>query len=231
MVCKVNDIKIYSFKSAFEILNFINGKKKILIAINALKVVTADDSMKRIVNNNIGYADGTGVVLALKWKKHRNIVKIPGCELWLKIIERYHGEKSFYLIGGEQDVIEKTVGKLKTEYPKIKISGFHNGYFTVDEKRQIINDIIEKKPDIIFVAMGSPKQEFLMAEIFPLYPALYQGLGGSFDIYVNKVNRAPKWLIDMNLEWAYRFFKQPRRIAQQFLFIIKYTFRVITGIY
>jgi UDP-N-acetyl-D-mannosaminouronate:lipid I N-acetyl-D-mannosaminouronosyltransferase len=94
----------------------------------------------------------------------------------------------------------------------------------------IIQDIIEKKPDISFVAMGSPKQELFMAELFLHYPALYQGLGGSFDIYTNRVNRAPQWMIDHNLEWAWRLLKQPGRIFKQ-LYLVKYLFCVITGIY
>ena len=65
------------------------------------------------------------------------------------------------------------------------------------------------------MAMGSPKQELLMEEMHRLHPAVYQGLGGSFDVYIGKVQRAPKWWIQNNLEWAYRLIKQPRRIKRQ----------------
>jgi UDP-N-acetyl-D-mannosaminouronate:lipid I N-acetyl-D-mannosaminouronosyltransferase len=227
----VNGINVNLFKDADEMLEHLEYiDKKILIAINALKVVNADDSMKRIVNNNIGYADGDGVIFALKWKGNKNIAKIPGCELWLKIIEKYHDTKSFYLLGSSQKIIEKTVKKLNEEYPNINIKNFFNGYFNSEEKEIIIQDILEKKPDVIFIAMGSPKQELLMEELYSFYPALYQGLGGSFDVYVDNVQRAPQWLIDRNLEWAYRLFKQPSRLIRQFS-LVKFMFRVITGIY
>jgi UDP-N-acetyl-D-mannosaminouronate:lipid I N-acetyl-D-mannosaminouronosyltransferase len=215
-MCHLNNIIIYPFKNDIELLDHIDNKKKILIALNALKITNADDTMREIINNNIGYADGVGVVLALKWKGCKHIAKIPGCELWLKIIEKYYKNKTFYFIGGKQDVIEETVEKLKLEYREINIAGFHHGYFDDMEKSAIIQNVIERKPDIVFVAMGSPKQELFMAELYTYYPALYQGLGGSFDIYTNRIKRAPQWLIKLNLEWAWRLVRQPGRIVSNF---------------
>ena len=79
----------------------------------------------------------------------------------------------------------------------------------------MIADIVTRKPDVVFVAMGSPKQELLMEEMFQQHIAIYQGLGGSFDVYTGNVKRAPKWWIDHNLEFAYRLVKQPSRIKRQ----------------
>jgi UDP-N-acetyl-D-mannosaminouronate:lipid I N-acetyl-D-mannosaminouronosyltransferase len=229
-MCSINKINIYPFRNAPEFLDYIDNKKTILIAMNALKITNAEESMKTLVNAHTGYADGAGVVLALKWKGVRDAAKIPGCEFWLKIVERYYKDKTFYLIGGKQNVVEKTVERLDAEYPGINIAGFYNGYFDNVEKTAIIEDIVRKKPDIVFVAMGSPKQELFMAELFSYHPALYQGLGGSFDIYMNQVNRAPQWMIYHNLEWVWRLIKQPWRIFRQ-LYLVKYLFCVITGIY
>lgn len=78
----------------------------------------------------------------------------------------------------------ETVEKLRSEYENIRIVGYRNGYIkTDDEKRRLIDDILEKKPDVVFVAMGSPKQELLMEEIQQRHRAIFQGLGGSFDVY------------------------------------------------
>jgi UDP-N-acetyl-D-mannosaminouronate:lipid I N-acetyl-D-mannosaminouronosyltransferase len=229
-VCFINNIAVYPFKNDLEILDYIDNKKAILVAVNALKIVNADNAMRDIVNSHIGYADGSGVALALKRKGCKDVAKIPGCELWLKIVERRYRDKSFYLLGSKQEILEATTEKLNADYSGIRIVGHHNGYFDNAEKTTIIQDIIEKKPDIIFVAIGSPKQELLMAELYSHYPALYQGLGGSFDIYTNHVNRAPQWMIDHNLEWAWRLLKQPGRIFRQ-LYLVKYLFCVITGKY
>jgi UDP-N-acetyl-D-mannosaminouronate:lipid I N-acetyl-D-mannosaminouronosyltransferase len=136
--------------------------------------------------------------------------------LWLDIVSKFVSEKSFYLVGGKQDVIELTISKLKSEYPNIKITGFRNGYIkTEKEIEELKQEIIEKKPDFVFVAMGSPKQEQLMKELMEVHSAVYQGLGGSFDVYTGHVERAPKWWIDKNLEWAYRLVKQPSRLRRQ----------------
>ena len=74
--------------------------------------------------------------------------------------------------------------------------------------------------------MGSPKQELLMEAMFERHTAIYQGLGGSFDVYTGAVKRAPAWWINHGLEWAYRLIKQPSRIKRQihlvyFLWLLK----------
>lgn len=212
----INNIKTYSPSSREELMNFALKEKKILIAVNAEKILHANAEMQEIINQNIGYPDGIGAVWALNKKGIKNVVKIPGCELWLDIVSKFVSEKSFYLVGGKQDVIELTISKLKSEYPNIKITGFRNGYIkTEKEIEELKQEIIEKKPDFVFVAMGSPKQEQLMKELMEVHSAVYQGLGGSFDVYTGHVERAPKWWIDKNLEWAYRLVKQPSRLRRQ----------------
>ena len=144
------------------------------------------------------------------------------CELWLKIITRFYREKTFYLVGGKQQIINETVEKLRFEYEDIQIVGYRNGYIKTDEeKRQLIDDIVEKKPDVVFVAMGSPKQELLMEEIQRQHRAIFQGLGGSFDVYTGHVQRAPKWWVEHNLEFAYRLIKEPKRLKRQ-IHLIRY---------
>lgn len=213
----LNGIKVHPFKSFTELLEYVKGRKGILVAINAEKILHATSQTRDIINRNIGYCDGIGAVIALKKRGYIGVAKIPGCELWLKIIASLYIEnKSFYLVGGKQEVIENTIGKLKAEYSGINIVNYRNGYIkTEEEKQALIADIVEKKPDVIFVAMGSPKQEVLMEEMFQQHPAIYQGLGGSFDVYTGNVKRAPKWWIDHNLEFAYRLVKQPSRIKRQ----------------
>ncbi len=211
-----NGVQCYAFASFDEIIDFVSEKKGLLVAINAEKILHATDQTKAIINRNIGYSDGLGAVKALR-KHGAEAIKIPGCELWLKIIERLYKEgKTFYLLGGKQAVIEETVAKLKEEYKGINIVGYRNGYIKTDEEKLLlIDDIASKKPDVVFVAMGSPKQELLMEEMAKRHPAIYQGLGGSFDVYTGRVKRAPKWWVDHNLEFAYRLIKQPSRIKRQ----------------
>ncbi len=222
MVANVNKLKIHSFKSKEHFLEEIVDMKKILIAINAEKIIKDDKRLKAIINNNIGYPDGIGAVIALKGKGVKSI-KIPGSEFWLDIIKRYQNRKTFYLIGSSRVVIESTVKKLKREYPNIRILGYRDGFMGRDDKEILKNSLKRLKPDIVYVAQGTPRQEFLMDELIHIHPALYMGLGGSFDIYSGYKKRAPKIFLNCNLEWLYRLLKEPTRIGRQ-MQLIKFIF-------
>ena len=222
---------VYGFSGREDLISFALKEKKILIAINAEKILHADENARGMINRNIGYADGIGAVLALQKKGCKKAVKIPGCELWLNIIQRFHASKSFYLIGAREEVISETVKKLRSTYPGINIAGYRNGYLkTEEEKDHLLKNVANIKPDVIFVAMGSPRQELLMQELQDLHPAIYLGLGGSFDVYTGRVQRAPKWWINNNLEFAYRLIKQPRRIFR-LIHLLKFTVLLLVNKY
>ena len=212
----VNGVKIYAPKSREALIEYSIKHQKILVAINAEKILHATDESRDIINRNLGYPDGIGAVWALKKKGIKEVVKIPGCELWLNIIKKHYKAKSFYLVGGKQAVIESTVIKLKAQFEGIHICNFRNGYIkTETEELALIEDIKKHKPDIVYVAMGSPKQEKLMERIQKSHDAVYQGLGGSFDVYIGAVKRAPEWWVKNNMEWTYRLLSQPSRIKRQ----------------
>lgn len=218
----LNGVEIFPFDSEQQLLHYVDTHKGILVAINAEKILHATEQTRAIINRNIGYCDGAGAQMALKQKAYKDACKIPGCELWLKIITRFYKEKTFYLVGGKPQIVNETVEKLCSEYQDIRIVGYRNGYIKTDEeKRRLIDDIVEKKPDVVFVAMGSPKQELLMEEIQQRHRAIFQGLGGSFDVYTGHVQRAPKWWVEHNLEFAYRLIKEPKRIKRQ-IHLVKY---------
>lgn len=202
----LNGVEVFPYTSEQQLLEYVEEHKGILVAINAEKILHATDQTRAIINRNIGYCDGIGAVAALQRKGYKDVVQIPGCELWLKIVAKWvNRNKSFYLVGGQQEVIDATVRKLKTEFPAIHIVGYRNGYIrSEEEKMALLDDIVAKKPDVVFVAMGSPKQELLMEEMLERHSAIYQGLGGSFDVYTGRVKRAPKWWREHNLEGLYR---------------------------
>ena len=191
----LNGVEIFPFDSEQQLLHYVDTHKGILVAINAEKILHATEQTRAIINRNIGYCDGAGAQMALK---------------------------TFYLVGGKPQIVNETVEKLCSEYQDIRIVGYRNGYIKTDEeKRRLIDDIVEKKPDVVFVAMGSPKQELLMEEIQQRHRAIFQGLGGSFDVYTGHVQRAPKWWVEHNLEFAYRLIKEPKRIKRQ-IHLVKY---------
>lgn len=226
---RLNRVEAFPFKSADELMEFVDQQKGILVAVNAEKILHSTPETENIINNNIGYCDGVGAVKAMHQKGYKEVTKIAGCELWLKIIAKYYTTKSFYLVGGKQEVIDETISKLKEEFTGINIVGYRNGYIKTDEERnQLIHDISQLKPDVVFVAMGSPKQELLMGDMLKVNQAIYQGLGGSFDVYTGHVERAPKWWVDHNLEFAYRLIKEPSRIKRQ-IHLVKFFWWLIIG--
>lgn len=227
----IKGIKLYPFTSRHQIVEFVNEHSGILVAINAEKILNQTEETRSIINRNIGYCDGAGPLMLLRKIGYKDAIKVAGCELWLALIEQYYKEKTFYLVGAKQSIIEEAVAKLKKQFDGIHIIGYRNGYISSEEEKQaLIADIVEKKPNVVFVAMGSPKQELLMEEIFRQHKAIYQGLGGSFDVYTGHVKRAPKWWVNHHVEWLYRLIHQPIRIKRQ-IKLVKFAWWIVTRKY
>lgn len=116
-----------------------------------------------------------------------------------------------YFLGATQEVVQEMIIKIQNEYPDLKISGFHHGYLTDESlKKAVIEDLSFKKPEILFIAMGSPKQEYLMIEIRDaLQIPVLMGVGGSFDVLSGDKKDTPSWARSKGLEWVYRISQDP----------------------
>jgi N-acetylglucosaminyldiphosphoundecaprenol N-acetyl-beta-D-mannosaminyltransferase len=169
-------------------------------------------------------ADGYGVVLGSKILGTPVPERIPGFDLMCDLLES--GAKkgwSVYFLGAKNEVIEKTVSNVKRDYPGLTIAGFQDGYFK--DSTEIREQIKIAKPDLIFVALGFPKQEKWIEENYSHFEkGLFIGVGGSFDVLAGTVKRAPIIWQKMNLEWFYRLIQEPsrwRRMLVLPLFIIE----------
>ncbi len=190
----INGIKVFSFTSRKQLIDYISEEKKCLVAINVEKILHSTHQTREMINGNIGYADGIGAVIALRRKGIKKPIKIPGCELWLDIVNHFYKSKTFYIIGAKEEIIQKTIEKLNKDFPGIDILGYRNGYIkSKEEEMDLLQTISNLKPDIVFVAMGSPKQELLIQKMQKYHAAIYQGLGGSFDLYVGNIKPVPDW--------------------------------------
>ena len=122
-------------------------------------------------------------------------------------------DKTIYFLGSKPGVAEEAAKKMREKYPGLKICGTADGYFK--DEGPVIEAINEKKPDVLFVCLGAPKQEIFMAKHkSDLQVGLMMGLGGSLDGFAGNVKRAPRWMIRLNLEWLYRLVKEPRRLGR-----------------
>lgn len=190
----------------------ISGNPEILY--NGLE----NEKLNKLFNgkDSIIIPDGVGTVLAAKMVKNPVKEKIAGIEVMKAIIEKCEKEgKGIYLLGAEEEILKLCKENIKKTFPNIKIVGSHNGFFDLNNCNDIIEDIKKSNPWGLFIAMGCPRQEnFIVNYINELNCNFYMPVGGSFDVFAGKVNRAPKWMLSLGLEWLYRVLKEPWRIKR-----------------
>lgn len=205
-------LELMSYIEKFEKVNIISGNPEVLY--NGLNNPILFENFTG--RDSVIIPDGIGTVLAAKIIKKPVKEKIAGIEIMEAIIKKCEAEnKGVYLIGAKEDILQGCIDKLKLKYPNLNIVGYYNGYFDMDNHEFISQNIIEKRPYALFVAMGSPRQDIFIIKNMPILPCkIYMGVGGSFDVFSGKVKRAPKWMIKLGLEWLYRVSKEPWRIKR-----------------
>lgn len=208
-------------KSLEEAVDYINCFDKIHIISGNPEVLYTGLNNKLLFENftskdSLIIPDGVGVQIASKILKTPVKEKIAGIDLMKEIINKTSLENmGIYLLGTTDENLKSCVANLILKYPNINIVGYRNGFFDIDNAIDIINEIKETKPYAIFVAMGCPRQEeFIVRYMNELPCKIFMGVGGSFDVIAEKVNRAPKWMIKLGLEWLYRVVKEPWRIKR-----------------
>ena len=160
-------------------------------------------------------ADGIGVVYASKILGSPLPERVSGFDLANELLRKAAPMgKTLYLFGGKPKVAERAAEKIVSLYPGIKIVGTCDGYFDCEKEKEIIADINEKSPDILFVCLGFPKQEKWIDEHSNLNAKVAMGIGGSLDVFAGEVKRAPVTFQKLGLEWLYRLLKQPSRFIR-----------------
>ncbi len=172
--------------------------------------------------------DGIGVVYASKILKNPLPERVSGFDLANALLKKIAGtNKRVYLFGGKPGVAEKAAENICKLYPGTEICGTADGYFDEEKEKKIIEDIQAKKPDLLFVCLGFPKQEIWIDKHKDALGAkVCMGLGGSLDVFAGTVKRAPKTFQKLGLEWLYRLLKQPSR-AIRMLALPKFGFTVL----
>lgn len=218
------EVDSFTFDEAVEYASSNGGQ---IVTINPEMISTAQkqpDFSKVLHSAELVVPDGIGVELGLKILGHK-VKRIPGVELGKALIVKFSElNKSVALVGAKPEVVSAAVENLKQEIPNLNIVYFHDGYF--EDKTLIYDELVKASPDLILVALGSPKQEFFISEMKQKLPkSAMIGLGGSFDVWAGVVNRAPKVYQNLGLEWLYRTIKEPARVKRIFptlpLFILK----------
>lgn len=211
-------------------LNIEEKKKTFIVAVNPEKVIRAsnENTLKELINSaDFQIPDGIGLIIASKIKKGKIRNRITGVDLMMRLVEEAANQnKKIFLYGGKPGIAEKAKDTLLKMYPDLQISGTLSGY--IDNNEEVIETINKEKPDLLFVALGSPKQEeWILANKEKVNAYIFQGVGGSFDVLSGKVKRAPEFYQKLGLEWLYRLIKEPWRWKRQLAlpkFLIKVLF-------
>lgn len=188
-----------------------------------------DPEFCKLINKaDMRTADGIGLVHAAKILGNPLKERVAGFDLVMRLLEDLPKMgKSAYFFGSAPGVADEAKAKLEKLFPGINICGTANGYFDEKREMEIIAEINEKKPDLLLVCLGSPKQEkWIESHREELSCHLAMGVGGTLDVIAGRVQRAPKIFIKLGLEWLYRLLKQPSRIGRM-MALPKFLFTVI----
>ncbi len=200
----------------------IETRTRLLIGVvNAAKVVKMNmrDDLKEAVDDaDLTLADGMSVVWASKVLGKPLPERVAGIDLFENLLALAN-EKAYsvFLLGATQEVLDEVARLVGERYPNARLVGTRNGYFTENESESVANQIAAVSPDLLFVAMTSPKKEIFLSQWSgTMNIAVCHGVGGSFDVMAGKVERAPRIWQATGLEWLYRVKQEPRRLWKRY---------------
>lgn len=201
----------------------IEHRTRLLLGVvNAAKLVNMrrDDSLRRaVLAADLIVADGMSVVWASKLL-HRSLPeRVAGIDLMNAILQRAdeRGYRVFFL-GATQEVLQATLDLVRQTFPGLIVAGSRNGYFKAGEEVDVVADIRDAGPDVLFAAMSSPKKEVFLARWSKeLGVPVCHGVGGAFDVIAGKVKRAPQRWQRWGMEWLYRVVQEPGRMWRRYL--------------
>ena len=209
-----------AMKQAAELIA-CGSEAKAIIAVNPEKVIQAGKNprlLAQLRRAGLLIPDGIGVVMAARLMGLGRMERVPGSEM-MPALCALAAEKGYavFLFGAAEDVNAKAAAALQARYPMLRIAGRQNGYVKAEDLPDLIARINASGAQLLFIALGSPKQEIWMEENLPKLSSVRvcQGVGGTFDVLAGNVRRAPALFRALNLEWFYRLVTNPRRIRRQ----------------
>lgn len=157
--------------------------------------------------------DGIGILNGAQILGHPLPERITGFDTLEALLQWGSDQhRSAYFVGAKPEVIARLNKILPKRYPGLTIAGLHDGYFKDDQA--MADEIAAAAPDMVFAALGFPKQELFIAKHRHQVSGLWMGVGGSFDVLAGTVARAPQFWQDHHLEWLYRTVKEPKRLKR-----------------
>ena len=198
------------------------GERGYLCTINVavLMQMQSDEGLQHFVRGaRFVVADGQPLLWAARLLGARLPERITGIDLVEALSDRAQAEGlAVYLLGARPDVSGTVASRLTSRFPRLAVRGHSDGYFGAEEEPGRVQAIAGSGAQVLFVAMGVPKQEFFIDRNWArLGVAFAVGVGGSFDVLSGRLRRAPQILQKTGLEWAYRLAQEPRRLWRRYL--------------
>jgi len=190
------------------------------VVLNAAKVVAMHDDPRLagiIRSCDFVQADGMPIVWFSRLVQRPLPARVAGADLFVHLVAAAAEDgSSVYFLGAQPDVVQRVVDVFTAEHPKLRVAGFHHGFWQHDD--DVIADVRAAAPDYLFLAIPSPRKEFWLNEhLNALGVPFVMGVGGSFDVVAGVITRAPRWMQRVGLEWSWRLIKEPRRMFKRYL--------------
>ena len=221
MGCRIDNLSME--ETLVRIEEFIrSGKPHQHVVVNVDKLVKAsrDEELRRIINAcALVNVDGMPVVWASRLLGKPLKERVAGVDLFEALMRRA-GERGWrvFLLGARAEVVAGVAATYARRYPDLAIAGWRDGYWQGEaEEAAVAEQIRASRADLLFVAIGSPKKEqFLGRWQDTMRIPFAMGVGGTFDVAIGRVKRAPRWMQRAGLEWFYRFLQEPRRMFRRY---------------
>ncbi|MFO7278080.1 MAG: WecB/TagA/CpsF family glycosyltransferase [Pseudomonadota bacterium] len=220
MGCEIDNLSLEETLQTIE--EFIaSGEPHQHVVVNVDKLVKArrDPALRRVINDcALVNADGMPVVWASRLLGRPLKERVAGVDLFEALMARAARKGwRIFLLGAKEEVVSRVRLLYEAKYPDLRIVGHRNGYWKPEEEEEVVRQIAEARPDILFVAISSPKKErFLAMHQARMRVPFAMGVGGTFDVAAGRVKRAPRWMQRAGLEWFYRFLQEPRRMFRRY---------------
>jgi N-acetylglucosaminyldiphosphoundecaprenol N-acetyl-beta-D-mannosaminyltransferase len=196
------------------------GRPRQVITLNPEYLYQAQfrpELMEIVRRADLVTADGVGIVWAARRAGNPVPERVTGIDLLLRLAEEAGAQGwRVFLLGAAPGVAEAAGRELAARYPGLTVAGTHHGYFKAEEEPAVVAKVRQSRADLLFVALGAPRQELWAARhLEALGVPVVMGVGGSFDVLAGKVRRAPVWLRRLHLEWLGRLLMDPKRWRRQ----------------
>jgi N-acetylglucosaminyldiphosphoundecaprenol N-acetyl-beta-D-mannosaminyltransferase len=187
------------------------------------RCVAEPDTAKRLSEADLVVADGIPLLWAARLKGTPLPDRVAGSDLVWLLAERAAQEgRSLYLLGGSPGVAKLARERLESRWPGLQIAGVSSPRIslapTPEELASVQSALESARPDLVYVALGAPKEERLISSLRASLTGLWWiGVGVSLSFMSGEIRRAPGWMQTAGLEWLHRLAQEPRRLARRYL--------------